>query len=274
MTHLDLCSGLAAWTLAAHELGIKTIGFSETDPRCCAFLESAWPGIPNYGDISTIKGLPCTIITAGFPCQPYSRAGKRGGNADDRAIWPQVFRVVQESNPLVFVGENVPGIRELALDGVLDDLEGAGYETGTFDIPACAVDSPQLRHRYYIVGFAVANRERARLRDQTTGGEGRARINERRNPQSDMADTGPERCRKNQQERESQGRDADWRDDSFWSNSVWLPCADGKLRRAPDDTFLLADGLHRSILGALGNSQVPQIARIILGFVKESLTYD
>jgi DNA (cytosine-5)-methyltransferase 1 len=92
------------------------------------------------------------LITGGFPCQPFSVAGKRRGAADDRAIWPQMFRVIKEARPKFVLAENVPGIIAIELDNVLSDLEGIGYATRAFVIPACAVDARHRRDRLWIVG--------------------------------------------------------------------------------------------------------------------------
>jgi DNA (cytosine-5)-methyltransferase 1 len=99
----------------------------------------------------------CDLLTGGFPCQPYSVAGKRRGAADDRALWPQMFRVIKEARPAWVLGENVPGIIPMELDNVLSDLEGIGYACRSFVIPACAVDARHRRDRLWIIGRFVGN---------------------------------------------------------------------------------------------------------------------
>ena len=87
MRHLDLCSGIGGFALAARWMGWETVGFAEIDPFCCRVLEKHWPGVPNYGDIAAVPGgTGADIISAGIPCQPYSCAGKRLGAADDRDV--------------------------------------------------------------------------------------------------------------------------------------------------------------------------------------------
>jgi DNA (cytosine-5)-methyltransferase 1 len=93
----------------------------------------------------------CDLITGGFPCQPFSVAGKRRGAADDRALWPEMFRVISEARPAWLLGENVPGIIPMELDNVLSDLESIGYACRSFVIPACAVDARHRRDRLWIV---------------------------------------------------------------------------------------------------------------------------
>jgi DNA (cytosine-5)-methyltransferase 1 len=103
------------------------------------------------------NGCNVTLLTGGFPCQPFSVAGKRRGAADDRAIWPEMFRVIKEARPAWVLGENVPGIIPMELDNVLSDLESIGYACRAFVIPACAVDARHRRDRLWIVGRNMAD---------------------------------------------------------------------------------------------------------------------
>lgn len=161
MDHLDLCSGIGGFALAARWMGWKTVGFAEIDEFASKVLEKHWPGVPNYGDIRSVPdGTRADILTAGFPCQPYSCAGKQLGAEDDRAIWPLVFEVVRRVQPSWCVFENVPGIIGMALDGVLSDLEEEGYETGTVVLPACAVNAPHRRDRVWIIAHDASGANR------------------------------------------------------------------------------------------------------------------
>jgi DNA (cytosine-5)-methyltransferase 1 len=105
---------------------------------------------------------PVDLICGGFPCQPHSVAGKRRGAKDDRDLWPEYRRIIEEVRPRWVVGENVPGIRTTILDQVLSDLEGIGYTAETISVPACAFDAPHRRERYFIVAYA--EQERCRYR--------------------------------------------------------------------------------------------------------------
>lgn len=128
----------------------------EIDPFCRRVLEKHWPHVPKYGDIREVKGSelePVDLVAGGFPCQPFSYAGKRRGKEDDRYLWPEMLRIIKALKPRWVLGENVAGIVNLALDTVLSDLEGEGYETAMFIIPACAVGAPHRRDRVWIVAY-------------------------------------------------------------------------------------------------------------------------
>jgi len=100
---------------------------------------------------------PAILVTAGFPCQPFSVAGKRGGEKDDRYLWPETLAVIEAIKPQWVLLENVTGIINLALDTVLSDLEGASYSCETLIIPACAVNAWHRRDRIWIVGYSVSD---------------------------------------------------------------------------------------------------------------------
>jgi DNA (cytosine-5)-methyltransferase 1 len=144
-THLDLFSGIGGFALAAASAGFQTIGFSEIEPYACKILKHHWPHVPNYGDIRNIQGVRADLVTGGFPCQPYSLAGQRRGASDDRALWPEMLRVIDESKPVWILGENVAGIISMDLDQVLSDLEHLGYSAWAIGVPACALGAEHRR---------------------------------------------------------------------------------------------------------------------------------
>jgi len=160
MTHIDLFSGIGGFALAAHWAGFKTEVFCERDEFCQKVLNKHWPAVPVISDIRDFDGSDyrgADLLTGGFPCQPFSTAGKRQGEADDRFLWPEMLRVISEARPTWIVGENVSGIISMALDGVLADLESEGYATQAFVIPACAVNAPHKRDRVWIVAYTDSN---------------------------------------------------------------------------------------------------------------------
>jgi DNA (cytosine-5)-methyltransferase 1 len=156
-THLDLFSGIGGFALAAKWNGYRTVGFCDNEPYAQAVLKKHWPEVPCHKDIREVRGelyAGVTLLTGGFPCQPFSVAGKQRGKDDNRYLWPEMLRVIQEAKPTWIIGENVAGIVNLALDQVCADLEGQGYEVEPIIVPACAVDAPHRRDRVWIVGHS------------------------------------------------------------------------------------------------------------------------
>lgn len=163
LTHLSLFSGIGGLDLAAEWAGFRTVGQCEWADYPRAVLEKHWPGLPRWRDIRTLTGddffaktglRTVDVISGGFPCQPFSTAGKRRGKDDDRYLWPEMLRVIQEIRPAWVVGENVAGIVSMALDTVLSDLESIGYSCQALVIPACAVDAPHRRDRCAILAHS------------------------------------------------------------------------------------------------------------------------
>lgn len=157
MTHVDLFSGIGGFAIAAQRCGFQTVCFSEVNNYAKKILNKHWPNIPNVGDIRAADFTPyrgSTLLTGGFPCQPFSVAGKQLAKEDDRYLWPAMLEVIKSVRPTWVIGENVTGIVKLALDEVLSDLEGAGYSAVPFNIPACSVDAHHRRKRIWIVAHS------------------------------------------------------------------------------------------------------------------------
>ena len=157
-THLDLFSGIGGFALAAGWAGYNTIGFCEIEDYPRRVLSSRFSGVPIHGDIRELEGAAyrgVSLITGGYPCQPFSAAGKRGGASDDRHLWPQMLRVIKQARPVFVVAENVAGHITLGLDEVLADLESEGYTGRAIVVPACAVNAPHRRDRVWIIARNV-----------------------------------------------------------------------------------------------------------------------
>jgi len=178
MRHLDLFSGIGGFALAARWSGFETVAFCEIDQYCQKVLAKHWPQVPIYSDIKklTKQGLESDgisqpdIITGGFPCQPFSVAGKQRGQDDNRHLWPEMLRIISELHPAWVIGENVSGFISLALDDCLADLEGQGYETETFVLPACSVDAPHRRDRVWIMANSKSFNHREQAGEINTKG--------------------------------------------------------------------------------------------------------
>ena len=174
-THLDLFSGIGGFALAAGWAGYNTIGFCEIEDYPRRVLSKRFSGVPIHGDIRELDGSVyrgVSLITGGYPCQPFSAAGKRGGASDDRHLWPQMLRVIKQARPVFVVAENVAGIINMALDQVLLDLEAQDYATGTVILPACSQNALHRRDRVWIIARNVGNSdssgmERSRSEQQT-----------------------------------------------------------------------------------------------------------
>jgi DNA (cytosine-5)-methyltransferase 1 len=162
MNHIGLFEGIGGFSLAAQWMGWETVAWVEIDSFCQKVLKQNFPKAKGYGDIKEFNGTEyrgtIDILTGGFPCQPYSTAGKRKGNEDDRHLWPEMRRVIREVQPPWIVGENVRGLTNwnggLVFDEVQADLETEGYEVTPFLLPACAVNAPHRRDRIWFIGYS------------------------------------------------------------------------------------------------------------------------
>ena len=158
MRHGSLFSGIGGFDLAAQWMGWENVFQVEWDSYCQKVLAKNFPNTKRYGDIkefdgSEYRGL-IDIITGGFPCQPFSVAGKQQGKDDSRHLWPEMLRVIREIQPTWVVGENVPGIITMELANILASLEDAGYKTESFVIPACSTTAPHKRERVWILAYS------------------------------------------------------------------------------------------------------------------------
>ena len=167
MKHFSLCSGIGGLDLAAEWAGFETIAQCEIDEYASRVLTKNFKGVPNLHDIRTVTnerlaelGIDVggiTVISAGFPCQPYSLAGKGRGDRDSRDLWGEVARVLGEVKPPWFVGENTPGLfarqNHRFFRRVLDDLASLGYTVGWGIWGACDVGAQHRRKRVFLLGW-------------------------------------------------------------------------------------------------------------------------
>lgn len=153
-SHIDLFSGIGGFALACQWAGFETKLFCEIDPFCQKVLKKHWPDVPIVEDIKKLDGTKytgATLLTGGFPCQPFSIAGKRRGKKDDRYLWPEMLRVISEARPSWIIGENVAGFINMGLKQCLLDLEGISYNCQAFVIPAGAINAQHKRERVWLV---------------------------------------------------------------------------------------------------------------------------
>ncbi len=300
LRHVDLCSGIGGFALGFEWAELSSpVLFCDIEPWSRKVLAKHWPDVPIAEDVKELANDPdgnvpdCDVLTAGYPCQPFSLAGKRGGSEDDRHIWPYILQIVASKRPSWCVFENVYGHLTLGLDQVLSDLEAEGYATRPFIVPACGVDAPHKRDRIWIIakdmgntcrsgqprdngwrsgqepengcedvadtsGSGIEARERDRLgdEDRSRGNKGKSKSG---SGKVNVADT-------DHSIREEQRRPqpAQSKHQATKCGSGWLPePAVGRV----------ANGIPRRVdrLRGLGNAIVPQIAMRIGQTIKEQL---
>lgn len=298
MRHLDLFSGIGGFALATEMVWDNVEHeFVEHDPFCQAVLKKHWPAAPIHGDIrefvadsksrvelelaverkphqEVFGSLTTDLLTGGFPCQPFSAAGRRKGTADDRYLWPIMLECVALYRPRWVIAENVAGLASwndgLVLETVCVDLEKEGYEVCPFVIPACAEGAPHRRDRVWIVAHQVGDQ----LRQQSGRSSGKSRQGTAigRESHSDAANAPSTRRRQGRAQRggipqreravgkEERRGFADARGDERWSEN-WTQVA-ARLCRVDDGIPRRLDRNPR--LKSLGNAIVPQVAAEIM----------
>lgn len=179
MRHGSLFSGIGGFDLAAEWCGWENVFHCEWNTFGQKVLKHHFPKSISYNDITktdfTIHRGDIDIISGGFPCQPYSSAGKRLGKEDERHLWPEMLRAIREIQPSWVVGENVRGLTNwnggLVFDEVQSDLEAEGYEVLPFLLPACAVNAPHRRDRIWFVSYNASYTNKIRLQSKMEDGE-------------------------------------------------------------------------------------------------------
>jgi len=159
LRHLDLCSGIGGFAVGFSMAKLsEPIAFCDTDKFCQKVLAKNFPGIPIYDDVKEIADDPTRfiserpdILTSGYPCQPFSTSGKRGGTEDPRHIFPYLHKLIEQIRPTYCVFENVYGHLSLGLDEVLFAMESLNYHTRTFVFPSSAIGARHKRDRLWII---------------------------------------------------------------------------------------------------------------------------
>jgi DNA (cytosine-5)-methyltransferase 1 len=300
---LDLFSGIGGFSLGLERAGMKTVAFCEIEEFPRKVLKYHWPKIKRYKDIKNLHGKDITksvdLICGGYPCQPFSCAGKRRGQEDGRHIWPEIARLIRElsaagNKPSWCLFENVAGHVSMGLDNVLADLEGEGYTCWPLIIPACAINAPHRRDRLWII--ANSKQRRSRSENAKVGDEGWTTSKNRRTfircENREIGTSGADPTAGNESAADAKGHgtgeapqqqenvlqrerlDPDHQVKRLEREGIQRPTS--QRNRAWDEPWVEAatrlcrmdDGISRRMdrskrLKALGNSVVPQIVEII-----------
>ena len=268
---LDLFSGIGGFSLGLEATGgFETKAFCELDKYCKGVLKKHWPDIRQYDDIKELTydklrsdGIDTIdIITGGYPCQPFSVAGKQKGTEDKRHLWPEYFRLVKECRPTWVIGENVSGHIKLGLDQVIEDLESEGYATRTFSISASSIGANHQRERIWIIANSNSNglfKDNSNIRPQSTESIGKDFGSIRKDipREQHMANTnsGSEETLNQERilgEQNTEGETERYPDGSLQVHGQW---------NFEPNVGRVADGIPSRVdrLKSLGNSLVPQI---------------
>lgn len=252
----SLFAGIGGLDLGFERAGWRCAWQVERDGFCTRVLEKHWPSVPRFSDAREVGAANLErvdLVCGGFPCQPWSSAGKRGGTDDDRHLWPEMARIVSELRPRWVVGENVLGLFGPQLDSCAADLEGEGYTVWPVVLPACGFDAPHKRERIFILGYAddrcepteSVNDEASRL---SSVGAGRP---------LNVADSSRKLFN-----RSGKARSKGWTKPSDGGNDVAAAAA---IWKSEPGLGRVADGVPRRVdrLKSLGNAVVPQVAEFI-----------
>lgn len=305
ITHYDLFAGIGGFSLALEEVfneaKINHI-FCEWAEFPTAVLKKHWPDGIFYGDIADLiantnsqrhkssvakteaarrsnlcsgarsdENETLAILTGGFPCQPFSQAGRRKGTADDRYQWPNMFRVIQNVKPDWVIAENVRGLVTwndgMVLEQVCVDLEGEGYEVQSFIIPACAVNAPHRRDRVWIIANCANSRVKGlQKREINPDDAANARCIGRKKRSSENIQ--PESKKPERQNSHYSGWERDWREVAAATCNARMD--DGLPREVDGVSYSFAKWRNESIK-AYGNAIVPQVAMEIFRAIKRTI---
>jgi len=285
MTHGSLFSGIGGFDLAAEWSGFTNLFNCEWEEFPRKVLKHHFPNAEQFGDIKQFNATAYSgrldILSGGFPCQPFSVAGKRKGSEDERHLFPEMLRVIGECEPRWVVGENVRGLVSwsdgLVFETCCTDLEALGYSVQSFIVPACATGAPHRRDRVWIVAHSDNKREKRTSRRYASESRGE-RIQERDEVQQfDVTDT----LRKDAPDTDSTGTRQDNREGESgqldqkserndWENFPTVP----PVCRGDDGLPKELDGItfskwRRESIKAYGNAIVPQVAYRIFEAIQD-----
>ena len=254
---LDLFSGIGGFSLGFEKTGaFETIAFCEKDKFCQSVLKKHWNNIRIYDEIRNLKDIQADVVTGGFPCQPFSIAGKRKGTDDDRYLWDETLRVIAETKPRWFVGENVEGIVNISEGKVLQqiqkDLESEGFQVQCLIIPASGVGAWHQRKRVWIIANSKSfgsnerrfgNNTQEKQIQQQIRGEGSIHV----------SNSNGKRQQKQLWSRSTEKEKSGFECESWWQTQ-------SRICGVPDGIQYGLDKDRTNRIKALGNSIVPQIA--------------
>jgi len=267
---LDLFSGIGGFSLGLESTGyFETIAFVEKDKFCQQVLKKNFKDIPIESEVRDVKGdrYAADIVCGGFPCQPFSVAGKRKGTDDDRYLWDETIRIVRECKPRWFIGENVEGIiniqEGMVLRQVCDDLEKEGFEVQCVVIPASGIGAWHQRKRVWILAYSKHNGSHRSKGNETIKSSNQSKEWLFIRDDQDVPNTnskGLERHRKKYQLRQiEQEKNIKWSSNGGRKETWWQ--TQSSLCRVPNGVSYELDKHRTNRIKALGNSIVPLIAR-------------
>ncbi len=273
-THASLFSGIGGFDLAATWCGWENIFQVENDSFCQKVLTKNFPDVPKYLNIEDFNGdeykNAISVISGGFPCQPFSSAGKRKGVDDERYLWGEMFRVIKNVAPPYVVAENVLGLltnqNGMAFKQVLADLESEKYETLVFVLPAIAQNAPHIRNRVFFVAYsesadALQNFRKEKRRQAQQFGKCFE--------QGNFANANSSQCERKQLSiRLAEEASRAWEHwNIHWSEWSVKPT----ICRGDDGISLRLDRNRRNRIKALGNAVVPQVVYQIFKAIQETI---
>jgi len=278
LSHGSLFSGIGGFDLAASWMGWNNVFQCEKDEWCRKVLEKNFPATKRYADIKEFNAKKyygtVDVISGGFPCQPFSTAGRRKGEADDRYLWHEMLRIIGEVKPTFVIGENVAGLLSMengkTLDKICLDLENEGYQIELFVIPACGVGAWHRRDRVWIVANSC-NSTDSRNAGTLQGKNGQSRVQEREQLEQPIITSeiwggkvfpNSESCGRDSEAQQELDEEANGRKEGCGFNNLREKHTGGNYWNAEPGMGRVAARIPNRVdrLKGLGNAIVPQVA--------------